>query len=163
VNQTGAQGRLISTGLAGEAFDVGHGRDGRLFVAAGQGATLEYVAETGGPDPRWTAPRRVVFQANGAELLIEKIMTHHHAGNLFVGAVLKVVEPDGAEHCSCGTASGPAPPWCWPTPRSTGPAATPSGCSGSRTRGSAVLRNRLELNALVIVIDFDDRSDVVTQ
>lgn len=99
MNQAGADGRLISTGLAGEVFDVGHGGDGRLFVAVGRDAILEYVAETGGPDPRWTAPRKVVFQASGAELLIEKVMAHHHAGNLFVGVVLKVVEPDGAEHC----------------------------------------------------------------
>lgn len=99
VHEAGADGRLISTGVCGEAFGVGHRGDGRLFVAAGRHATLEYATETGGPQPRWTSPRQVVFQANGADLTIEKIMTHHHAGNLFVGVVLKVVEIDGTEHC----------------------------------------------------------------
>ncbi len=88
-------GRLVSTGLAGDAFGLGVTGGGMLVAMATEGNLLRCVMELYDAEQRWSAPLEIAFPAHAEETVVEKVITQTRGDNLFIGFIVCQLADDG--------------------------------------------------------------------
>ncbi len=90
-------GRLISTGLAAQRFVLAKLAQGRTLLVGALGTALEFVQETGEPEPRWHAPVAIVFEGLADAVAIEGLHALERDDDVLIGVLARYASRRGPD------------------------------------------------------------------